>query len=64
MGAPFVRDERGILNPHGIYLCYYLPCALYFGRLVVEAAGMGLSAYSARTRTAASRLHPTRGVVW
>ena len=50
MGAPFVRDERGILNPHGIYLCYYLPCALYFGRLVVEAAGMGLSAYSARSR--------------
>ena len=63
-GRPLVRGEPGMFKPHGIQFRFYLPYALHFGRLVVEAADKGLSAYSARSRTAASRVHPTRGVIW
>ena len=54
---------RGTLSRTAFFR-FYLPYALYFGRLVVEPADIGLSAYCARSRAAASRMHPTRGVVW
>ena len=57
--APPLYVTSGDLKSHGICFRYCLPCALYFGRLVVEAAEMGLSAYSARNHMAASRVHPT-----
>ena len=58
------RHPRRVLRAggfysRGIYFVTYLPCALYFRRLVGDAAGMGLSAFSARGRMAASRVHPT-----
>ena len=51
--------RAGDLKPHGIDFCYYLPYALHFRTLVVEAADMELFAQSART--AASRAHRTWG---
>ena len=39
----------------------YLPCALYFKRLVVEAAGVELSAFSARGCMATSYVLPAAG---
>ena len=58
---PAVCCERGIVKSHGIYFRLFLMYALQLTRLGV---GMGLSAHSARSRGAASRVHPIWGVVW
>ena len=64
LGNPRRVLRAGEFKSHGIYVCYYYVLyAFHFRRLVGEAADMGLSDYSAKSRTAVSRAHPSWGEV-
>lgn len=63
VGTLAVCSRRGRFS-RTVFFSHYLPFALHFGRLAVEAADVVLSAHSARRRTAVSRAHPTWAGVW